>query len=236
MRALPADRTTVAGNLPHVTTRQLPVFIPSQVCEAVGKDAGTTPPDVGHGRWSTRTVARRRRQRVDGAADAALKPRWSPPPSSKGIDLKIVVIEQNPPIDTPLRDIATEVGQAYPGSTVLVLSPSYAGTYSTSLRPGDAGGRARTSPRSAATPVAVVAEFRHRVDDARISRGPPFTIVLVLGVAVAAVVDPSSAGPRPNAVGDAGNALRRRRLIARSGIRSNSNDHHSITPDSITNM
>jgi Family of unknown function (DUF6676) len=48
-----------------------------------------------------------------------------------GIDLKIVVINSNPYIDTPLRDIATEVGQANPGSTVLVLSPSYAGTYST---------------------------------------------------------------------------------------------------------
>ena len=47
-----------------------------------------------------------------------------------GIDLKIVVIAKNPPVDTPLRDIATEVGHAYPGSTVLVLSPSYAGTYS----------------------------------------------------------------------------------------------------------
>ena len=33
----------------------------------------------------------------------------------KGIDLKIVVVDRNPPIDTPLRDIATEVGEAYPG-------------------------------------------------------------------------------------------------------------------------
>lgn len=48
-----------------------------------------------------------------------------------GIDLKVVVIPTNPHIDTPLRDIATEVGQAHPGSTVLVLSPSFAGTYST---------------------------------------------------------------------------------------------------------
>lgn len=47
-----------------------------------------------------------------------------------GIDLKIVVIPSNPHIDTPLRDIATEVGQAHPDSTVLVLSPSFAGTYS----------------------------------------------------------------------------------------------------------
>ncbi len=47
-----------------------------------------------------------------------------------GIDLKIVVVDVNPSIDTPLRDIATVVGQANPGSTVLVLSPSSAGTYS----------------------------------------------------------------------------------------------------------
>jgi hypothetical protein len=39
------------------------------------------------------------------------------------------VIGKNPPVETPLRDIATGVGHAYPGSTVLVLSPSYAGTY-----------------------------------------------------------------------------------------------------------
>lgn len=48
----------------------------------------------------------------------------------EGIDLKIVVIDLNPPIDTPLRDIATEVGAANPGATVLALSPSFAGTYS----------------------------------------------------------------------------------------------------------
>lgn len=49
---------------------------------------------------------------------------------AEGIDLKIVVIDKNPHVDTPLRDIATEVGHAFPGSTVLALSPSYAGTYS----------------------------------------------------------------------------------------------------------
>lgn len=48
----------------------------------------------------------------------------------QGIDLKIVVIATNPPIDTPLRDIATEVGEHYPGSTVLAMSPTWAGTYS----------------------------------------------------------------------------------------------------------
>lgn len=47
-----------------------------------------------------------------------------------GIELKIVVIENNPPIDTPLRDIATLVGKDYTDATVLAISPSYAGTYS----------------------------------------------------------------------------------------------------------
>jgi hypothetical protein len=51
----------------------------------------------------------------------------------QGIDLKIVVISTNPPIDTPLRDIATEVGEHYPGSTVLAMSPTWAGTYSPSF-------------------------------------------------------------------------------------------------------
>jgi hypothetical protein len=48
----------------------------------------------------------------------------------KGIDLKLIWIPKDPPIDTPLRDIATEVGHSYPGSTVLVMSPIWAGTYS----------------------------------------------------------------------------------------------------------
>ena len=48
----------------------------------------------------------------------------------KGIDLKIVVLPASPPIEAPLRDIAWEVAHAYPGSTVLVMSPGMAGTYS----------------------------------------------------------------------------------------------------------
>lgn len=51
----------------------------------------------------------------------------------EGIDLKIVVLPSNPGIDTPLRDIATEVGHANPGATVLALSPSFAGTYSPTI-------------------------------------------------------------------------------------------------------
>ncbi len=49
----------------------------------------------------------------------------------EGINLKIVVLDHNPPTDTPLRDIATVVGADYPDATVLALSPSYVGSYST---------------------------------------------------------------------------------------------------------
>jgi hypothetical protein len=49
----------------------------------------------------------------------------------EGINLKIVVLDHNPPNDTPLRDIATVVGADYPDATVLTLSPSYVGSYST---------------------------------------------------------------------------------------------------------
>lgn len=49
----------------------------------------------------------------------------------RGVDLKVVVLEKSPPIDTPLRDIATQVGQDHPDATVLVLSPGWAGSYST---------------------------------------------------------------------------------------------------------
>nr|WP_318276346.1 DUF6676 family protein [Mycobacterium eburneum] len=50
--------------------------------------------------------------------------------SHDGIDLKIVVTNANPIIDTMLRDVATVVGAEYPDATVLVLSPSYVGSYS----------------------------------------------------------------------------------------------------------
>ena len=101
-----------------------------------------------------------------------------------GIDLKIVVIDENPPIDTPLRDIATEVGQEFPGSTVLAISPFYAGTYSqvydrVTLEAGQ--DLAKTGD-----PVQSSKNF---VSELQTPDFPwtPFTVVLVLGVAVAAV-------------------------------------------------
>lgn len=48
-----------------------------------------------------------------------------------GINLKIVLLDHNPPTDTPLRDISTVVGADYHDATVLTLSPNYVGSYST---------------------------------------------------------------------------------------------------------
>lgn len=99
---------------PHVIPF-LPSYIPpdvdmNQVLADVGDDGVSVPP-------ADAKVVPELRQVVTDARE-------------KGIDLKIVVIASNPPIDTPLRDIATEVGQANPGSTVLAMSPTWAGTYS----------------------------------------------------------------------------------------------------------
>ncbi len=103
-----------------------------------------------------------------------------------GIDLKVIVMEKSPPIDTPLRDIATEIGHANPGSTVLVLSPGWAGTYSTGydrviLEAGQ--DVAKTAPN----PVVGTQAFVDQLET------PDFpwmglTIALVIGVAAAAVL------------------------------------------------
>jgi len=105
-------------------------------------------------------------------------------PAIEGVDLKIVVIEKNPPIDTPLRDIATEVGHANPGSTVLAISPWFAGTYSTTFdRVTLEGGQdvAKTGD-----PVQSSKNFASELTTPHFP-WTPFTIVLVLGVVVAVV-------------------------------------------------
>jgi hypothetical protein len=122
-------RARVTG--PHVIPF-LPTYIPKDVCNTVGLDPAT-PPDVCMDRvlsdvsddGVSAPVADSKQERQAAelrqvVADAR----------KEGIDLKIVVVPTNPPVDTPLRDIATEVGQAYPGSTVLAVSPIWAGTYS----------------------------------------------------------------------------------------------------------
>jgi hypothetical protein len=102
-----------------------------------------------------------------------------------GIDLKIVVIETNPPIDTPLRDIATEVGTAYPGSTVLAVSPFYVGTYSPVF--DRATLEAGQDLAKTGDPVQSSKNFVAQLQTPDFP-WMPFTVVLVLGVAVAAVL------------------------------------------------
>ncbi|TFV59513.1 hypothetical protein E4P42_08925 [Mycobacterium sp. PS03-16] len=112
---------------PHVLPF-LPGYIPTDVCGLVGRDPATTPVDT----CMSEVVADVRDDGVSApAADQAALRQVVSEARADGIDLKIVVIPTNPPLDTPLRDIATEVGQAYPGSTVLAMSPSFAGAYST---------------------------------------------------------------------------------------------------------
>jgi uncharacterized protein DUF6676 len=103
---------------------------------------------------------------------------------AKGIDLKIVVISTNPPIDTPLRDIATEVGKVHPDSTVLAISPFFAGTYSRHFDRVDL--EAGQDVAKTGNPVLSAQNF---VSELSTPHFPwtPFTIVLVLGVALAAV-------------------------------------------------
>ncbi len=102
-----------------------------------------------------------------------------------GIDLKIVVIADNPPIDTPLRDIATEVGQAYPGSTVLAISPSFAGTYSTQFDRVtlEAGQDVAKIPGN---PVQASKNFVGELTDTHFP-WTAFTLVVLVGVLAAAV-------------------------------------------------
>lgn len=110
-------------------------------------------------------------QVVDGAAD-------------QGIHLKVVVINGSPPTNTPLRDIATEIGEANPGATVLALSPTFAGSFSpdfdrVTLEAGE--DLAKTGD-----PVQSSKNF---VGELTTPHFPwtPFTIVLVLAVAIAVV-------------------------------------------------
>lgn len=111
-----------------VTILPPPTYIPVEVCSAVGLET-STPLDT-----CMNTV------KADVAKDGVAAPAADVAGLQKvvagarehGIDLKVIVMEKSPPIDTPLRDIANQVGKDHPGSTVLVLSPGWAGTYSTS--------------------------------------------------------------------------------------------------------
>ncbi len=96
-----------------------------------------------------------------------------------GIELKVVVIDHNPPNDPPLRDVATVVGSSYPDATVLVLSPSFVGSYSKRfpraiLENGE--DNAKTG-----NPVVSAQNFLHQLNTPQFP-WTAFTIVLLIAV------------------------------------------------------
>jgi hypothetical protein len=110
-----------------VTTPHAPLYIPGEICGTLGIDAATKPDDC-------LSVVQHQVTAGNISAPPSLAPgliELIDQAHAHGIDLKIVVLDRNPPNDTPLRDIATVVGSQHPDSTVLVLSPNYVGTYST---------------------------------------------------------------------------------------------------------
>ncbi len=120
------------------------------------------------------------------AADVAGLQKVVADAKANGIDLKVVVLAKSPVIDTPLRDVASEIGNVHPDSTVLVLSPGWAGTYSghfdrVTLEAG------QDVAKTSASPVQGAQAF---VDQLRTPDFPwtAFTIVLVIAVAVATVL------------------------------------------------
>jgi hypothetical protein len=101
-----------------------------------------------------------------------------------GINLKIVLLDHNPPNDTPLRDISTVVGADYHDATVLTLSPNYVGSYSTqfprvTLEAGE--DIAKTG-----NPVVSAQHFLHELNSPEVP-WTGLTIFLLLAVLAAAV-------------------------------------------------
>jgi hypothetical protein len=162
-----------------VTTPHAPLYIPGEICGTLGVDpakpddclaivqhqvtAGnlSAPPSVAPGLLEV----------IDQAHE-------------HGIDLKIVVLDHNPPNDTPLRDIATVVGSQHPDATVLVLSPNFVGTYSThfpraTLEIGEDNAKTGNT-------VASAQNFLHQLETPQFP-WTGFTIAVVIGV-VAAVI------------------------------------------------
>ena len=164
-----------------VTTLHAPTYIPVEVCGAVGLDPATPLEKCMDAVQAD--IAK------DGiaapAADVAGLQKVVAGAKDRGLDLKVVVMEKSPPLDTPLRDIATQVGQQYPGSTVLVLSPGWAGSYSTAydrvlLEAGQDVAKLTPDPVQGA---------QNFVDQLNTPDFPwmAFTMFLVFGVSAAAV-------------------------------------------------
>ncbi len=167
-----------------VTMPQIPLFIPIEVCATVGASPQTR---VGDCLNQVLVDVRDDGVAAPSGADIAGLREVVADAKQKGIDLKVVIMPQSPPIDTPLRDIATEVGKANPGSTVLVISPGWAGTYSKSYDRVILEAGQDVAKTASGNPVQATKNFVSQLQT------PDFpwtalTIVLVIVVALATVV------------------------------------------------
>lgn len=99
----------------------------------------------------------------------------------RGIDLSVVVLDENPGRDTDLRDLATTVGETE-GGTVLVLSPNWMGSYSDSV--------SRVQLETAQdiafgdSAASTADRFSHEI----VEPGPPWALYTVLLVAIVAII------------------------------------------------
>jgi hypothetical protein len=163
-----------------VTTPHAPLYIPGEICGTVGADPATKPDQC-------LAIVQDQVTAANISAPPAVTPALLQVINrahDDGIDLKIVVLDHNPPNDTPLRDIATVVGSQHPDATVLVLSPNYVGSYSThfpraTLEIGEDNAKTGNSVVSAEN-------FLHQLNTPQFP-WTVFTIVLLIGVVAAAV-------------------------------------------------
>jgi hypothetical protein len=166
---------------PHVIPFP-PAYIPPEVCGPVGQDPATTSVDT----CLTLVIDDIRNDGVSAssASENAGLTDVVAEAEQQGIELKIVVVDRQPSAEPTLRDIATEVGKAFPGSTVLVLGPKKSGTYSATFnRVTLESGQDVADGRS---PVQGSKNFLGELTTPQFP-WTAFTIVLVLGV-VAAVI------------------------------------------------
>jgi hypothetical protein len=163
-----------------VTTLHAPLYIPGEICGTVGADPATKPDEC-------LAIVQDQVAAANISAPSAVAPKLLQvvkQAHDEGIDLKIVVLDRNPPNDTPLRDIATVVGSQHPDATVLVLSPNYVGSYSTNfpratLEIGE--DNAKTG-----NPVVSAENFLHQLNSPQFP-WTAFTIVLLSGVLAAVI-------------------------------------------------
>ena len=163
-----------------MTTPHAPLYIPGEICGTIGADPATKPDQC-------LAIVQEQVTAENISAPPAVTPALLQvinQAHDDGIDLKIVVLDRNPPNDTPLRDIATVVGSQHPDATVLVLSPNYVGSYSThfpraTLEIGE--DNAKTG-----NPVVSAQSFLHQLDTPQFP-WTAFTIVLLIGVLAAVI-------------------------------------------------